>query len=347
MAVGTPATARDAAAQDEMHSNVSAVTGQGQLQPLLQMCNPTTISQLQHYSRATIAQPPAQFDPCNPVSSPLHRGVGSLDDSFTASALPAPDVQKQDSQGDEVNQEEGTMGGRKRKASKLWAHEQILGLLDLYQDKWVSLEGGNFKWKHWAILAEDLNTRFETNLSDAQCKNKWDALKKTFLKEKAKASLEASRWEFFDRFTEVLAVVRKVKGLGGDHGKDQEYNVHLIGEDEENPDGFANNIPSVEHDYEEHTNTAQEPDYVSPILQAEGVQGGDTNTIPVLEGNICMQRKKKRRGSLAQAVERGITHFAEVMKEIELRRIEADNKRWEKMLEMQMRIVELFVRKPS
>lgn len=164
-----------------------------------------------------------------------------------------------------MNQGEATTGGRKRKACKLWVHEQILGLLDLYQDKWVSLDGGNFKWKHWAMIAEDLNNKFETSFSDAQCKNKWDALKKTYLKEKARAGSETSTWEFYDRFKEVLAMISKVKGLGEDNGKDFECNVHLIGEDEDNQDGFTSNVPSVEHD---DANAAQEPVTIMPMWQS-------------------------------------------------------------------------------
>ncbi|MCO5568903.1 hypothetical protein L7F22_022605 [Adiantum nelumboides] len=87
----------------------------------------------------------------------------------------------------------------KQKSSYTWSANEVNVLLDLYEDKWMSPNRGNFKAKHWTELARDIQTRCAVAFTDTQCQNKWDNMKKTFIKEKQKEACfgaEPSRWEF-------------------------------------------------------------------------------------------------------------------------------------------------------
>ncbi|MCO5550828.1 hypothetical protein L7F22_004321 [Adiantum nelumboides] len=106
---------------------------------------------------------------------------------------------------------------RKRKASDIWYANEVNVLLDLYEDKWISLNRGNFKAKDWTELAWDIQTRCAFAFTDTQCRNKWDNMKKTFIREKQKeacSGAESSRWEFYSRMEDLIGGTPKVSGLG-------------------------------------------------------------------------------------------------------------------------------------
>ncbi|MCO5583919.1 hypothetical protein L7F22_037836 [Adiantum nelumboides] len=85
-------------------------------------------------------------------------------------------------------------------------------LLDLYEDKWISLNRGNFKAKHWSELAQDIQNRCGVLFTYTQ----WETMKKMYMKEKQKESssgAEPSRWDFYSRMEDLLGGTPKVSGL--------------------------------------------------------------------------------------------------------------------------------------
>ncbi|MCO5598374.1 hypothetical protein L7F22_052469 [Adiantum nelumboides] len=114
---------------------------------------------------------------------------------------------------------------KKLKSNEIWAASTINVLLDLYEDKWITINQGNFKAKHWAEIARGLNACCGTEFEETQCKYKWENMKRTFIKEtefaetqskykwenmkrtfikekqkEEKSNAEPSRWEFFSRW---------------------------------------------------------------------------------------------------------------------------------------------------
>ncbi|MCO5588703.1 hypothetical protein L7F22_042662 [Adiantum nelumboides] len=73
---------------------------------------------------------------------------------------------------------------RRKKSSNIWCTTDVSVLLDLYEDKWISINRGNFKAKHWAEISRDIHAQRGIVFSESQCKNKWENMKKTFMKEK-------------------------------------------------------------------------------------------------------------------------------------------------------------------
>ncbi|MCO5570641.1 hypothetical protein L7F22_024368 [Adiantum nelumboides] len=104
---------------------------------------------------------------------------------------------------------------KKLKSNEIWAASTINVLLDVYEDKWITINRGNFKAKHWAEVARDLNARCGTNFAETQCKYKWENMKRTFIKEKQKeekSGAEPSWWEFFSRMADLIGGTPKVRG---------------------------------------------------------------------------------------------------------------------------------------
>ncbi|MCO5592131.1 hypothetical protein L7F22_046126 [Adiantum nelumboides] len=61
---------------------------------------------------------------------------------------------------------------RKRKLLDIWYASEMNVLLDLYEDKWISLNRGNFKAKHWTELTRDIQTHCAVAFTDTHCLNK-------------------------------------------------------------------------------------------------------------------------------------------------------------------------------
>ncbi|MCO5599371.1 hypothetical protein L7F22_053473 [Adiantum nelumboides] len=120
---------------------------------------------------------------------------------------------------------------RKWKSSDIWSANEVNILLDLYEDKWISLNRGNFKAKHWTELAWDIQTHCAVAFTDAQCQNKWDNMKNTFIKEKQKeacSGVEPSHWEFYSRMEDLIGGTPKVSGLGDGFTGEDFVNLEVV-----------------------------------------------------------------------------------------------------------------------
>ncbi|MCO5569162.1 hypothetical protein L7F22_022872 [Adiantum nelumboides] len=127
---------------------------------------------------------------------------------------------------------------QKLKSLDIWSANEVNVLLDFYEDKWISLNRGNFKAKHRTELARDIQTRCVVAFIDTQVWNKWDNMKKTFIKEKQKEACfgaEPSLWEFYSQMEDLIGGTPKVSRLGD--GFIGEYFVNLevisLAEDED------------------------------------------------------------------------------------------------------------------
>ncbi|MCO5548530.1 hypothetical protein L7F22_001990 [Adiantum nelumboides] len=120
---------------------------------------------------------------------------------------------------------------RKRKSSNIWSANEVNVLLDLYEDKWISLNRGNLKAKHWTELARDIQTRCAVAFTYTQCRNKWDNMQKTFIKEKQKevcSSAEPFCWEFYSQMEDLIGGTPKVSGLGDGFTGEDFVNLEVV-----------------------------------------------------------------------------------------------------------------------
>ncbi|MCO5591949.1 hypothetical protein L7F22_045942 [Adiantum nelumboides] len=101
----------------------------------------------------------------------------------------------------------------------------------------ISINQGNFKAKHWVEISRDIHAQRGIVFSKSQCKNKWENMKKTFMKEKQKElalRAEPSRWEYFLHMEDLLGSTPKVSGLANSFTSDEFVNsdvMSLVDED--------------------------------------------------------------------------------------------------------------------
>lgn len=93
-----------------------------------------------------------------------------------------------------------------------WSEEATQTLVEAWGDRYLELNRGNLRQKHWQEVADAVNARHghvkKARRTDIQCKNRIDTLKKKYKIEKAKASESngpyLSPWPFFARLDTLI-----------------------------------------------------------------------------------------------------------------------------------------------
>ncbi|XP_073116543.1 trihelix transcription factor ENAP1-like [Elaeis guineensis] len=90
-----------------------------------------------------------------------------------------------------------------------WSEGATEALIEAWGDRYLELNRGNLRQKHWQEVADAVNTRRgaarRAPRTDVQCKNRIDTLKKKYKVEKAKiASSVESQWAFYSRLDVLI-----------------------------------------------------------------------------------------------------------------------------------------------
>uniref|UniRef100_A0A7N0RGU5 Myb/SANT-like DNA-binding domain-containing protein n=1 Tax=Kalanchoe fedtschenkoi TaxID=63787 RepID=A0A7N0RGU5_KALFE len=95
-----------------------------------------------------------------------------------------------------------------------WTEEATRTLIDAWGTRYLDLNRGNLRQKHWQEVADAVNARHgaakKTRRTDVQCKNRIDTLKKKYKIEKSRASAAASYaspWPFFHRLDSLIGPI--------------------------------------------------------------------------------------------------------------------------------------------
>ncbi|XP_027343309.1 trihelix transcription factor ASIL1-like [Abrus precatorius] len=86
-----------------------------------------------------------------------------------------------------------------------WSEDATFTLIDAWGERYLELNRGNLRQKHWQEVADAVNARHghvssKAHRTDVQCKNRIDTLKKKYKIEKARVSDagdSATAWPFF------------------------------------------------------------------------------------------------------------------------------------------------------
>lgn len=103
-----------------------------------------------------------------------------------------------------------------------WTESATVALIDAWGERYLQLNRGNLKQKHWREVADEVNRRVTMDdgkttsncgKTDVQCKNRLDTLKKKYKIEKARFMSEGSpsKWAFFVRLDELVGPSKKGK----------------------------------------------------------------------------------------------------------------------------------------
>ncbi|XP_052178825.1 trihelix transcription factor ASIL2-like isoform X2 [Diospyros lotus] len=93
-----------------------------------------------------------------------------------------------------------------------WSEEATHTLVEAWGERYLELNRGNLRQKHWQEVADAVNVRHghvkKARRTDVQCKNRIDTLKKKYKIEKARVSELAgtytSQWPFFSRLDSLI-----------------------------------------------------------------------------------------------------------------------------------------------
>ncbi|CAL9074621.1 unnamed protein product [Musa textilis] len=90
-----------------------------------------------------------------------------------------------------------------------WSEGETSALVDAWGDRYIDLNRGNLRQKHWQEVADAVNSRRGAGRrpprTGIQCKNRIDTLKKKYKVEKARIAAGAqSQWPFFSRLDALV-----------------------------------------------------------------------------------------------------------------------------------------------
>ncbi|KAF8411055.1 hypothetical protein HHK36_003594 [Tetracentron sinense] len=93
-----------------------------------------------------------------------------------------------------------------------WSEDATDTLVEAWGDRYLDLNRGNLRQKHWQEVADAVNARHghvkKAHRTDVQCKNRIDTLKKKYKVEKARVSASdgtlTSKWPFFSRLDALI-----------------------------------------------------------------------------------------------------------------------------------------------
>ncbi|KAL3682215.1 hypothetical protein R1sor_000237 [Riccia sorocarpa] len=189
-----------------------------------------------------------------------------------------------------------------------WTESATHVLLEVWGERYISLNKGNLKQEDWEEVAEVVSSVSKTHKTDVQCKNRLDTLKKKYKVERHKQSVigsSDSKWPFYKRLDQLLSATFKRAEIpnGIDAGVpvkssvDREDSNRLLKEDED--DLTTGSSSSSSKDSAEMT--------YSSTHDARDATGGGTHT----------SRKRKSVDSSFKTLAKAITRFGEIYEKIE------------------------------
>ncbi|KAA8526289.1 hypothetical protein F0562_008508 [Nyssa sinensis] len=110
-----------------------------------------------------------------------------------------------------------------------WLEDATHTLIEAWGDRYLELNRGNLRQKHWQEVADAVNARHghskKARRTDIQCKNRIDTLKKKYKIEKARViesnSNYTSQWPFFYRLDELIGFSYRPSPTVAPHRKTQ------------------------------------------------------------------------------------------------------------------------------
>eukprot|EP00252_Welwitschia_mirabilis_P020250 TRINITY_DN4922_c0_g1_i2.p2 TRINITY_DN4922_c0_g1~~TRINITY_DN4922_c0_g1_i2.p2 ORF type:complete len:437 (-),score=27.30 TRINITY_DN4922_c0_g1_i2:710-2020(-) len=193
---------------DEVEVEVDASPTQSQSQAIAET-NPQPKSQ-------PVAPPPSQqqqqteLPPTEPPQpAQAHRGASTSASHGLTLSLPLPPG-KNNANNTTTNNNGGGGHGR----DDCWSEGATNTLIEAWGARYLELNRGNLKQKHWKDVAEAVSSRqncTKTPKTDVQCKNRLDTLKKKYKLEKSKifSTGGTSKWPFFHKLDELIGPSRK------------------------------------------------------------------------------------------------------------------------------------------
>ncbi|BBN17208.1 protein MpTRIHELIX7 [Marchantia polymorpha subsp. ruderalis] len=217
-------------------------------------------------------------------------------------------------------------GNEKHGREDCWSEGATFTLIEAWGDRYMELNRGNLKQKHWKDVAEAVNNREDgkTPKTDVQCKNRLDTLKKKYKLEKNKVATSGagSKWAFFEKLDELIGTSRKHKKSA----KSQKRKRDRVDDGE----------PKTFNNASTNTKSKESPDMTDSCPHA---------TTPGPEGKIV--KKRKLQDGPFKDLARAIIKFGEVYERIESAKqqqlADLETKRMEFTKDLELQRMQLFM----
>eukprot|EP01018_Ginkgo_biloba_P016422 Gb_29508 [translate_table: standard] len=232
-----------------------------------------------------------------------------------------------------------------------WSEGATFTLIEAWGDRYVELNRGNLKQKHWKEVAEAVNNRGEGKppKTDVQCKNRLDTLKKKYKLEKNRllAGGSSCKWPYYLRLDALIGNGRKDKQpeifIQGKQRRDTDgnnfnnfnnyHNINIKGEGEEAQQNrfYDNNINN--NNSLSNSKWKESPDMTDTCPNGSN-EGGEGRKRRVQEGPFR---------DLAKA----IFKFGEVYERVEMAKqqglMELEKQRMEFAKELEIQRMQMFM----
>eukprot|EP00249_Psilotum_nudum_P018515 c26844_g1_i2 orf=117-1259(+) len=224
-----------------------------------------------------------------------------------------------------------------------WSEGATNTLIDVWGDRYLELNRGNLKQKHWKEVADAVNARENGNKphkTDVQCKNRLDTLKKKYKLEKSKIVTGGgpSKWPFYERLDELIGPSKKpnkpllIRSKTNDNPLDEEIVPKPVLQDAINDNNIANNNTTTDT----CSNSKESPD------MTDSCPGGLTNAA---DGKAV--KKRRLFDSPFKDLAHAILKFAEIYERIESSKqrqlIDLEKQRMEFAKELELKRMQLFM----
>ncbi|KAJ7513956.1 hypothetical protein O6H91_23G020500 [Diphasiastrum complanatum] len=226
-----------------------------------------------------------------------------------------------------------------------WSEGATFTLIDAWGERYLELNRGNLKQKHWQDVADAVNRResggkaFKT---DVQCKNRLDTLKKKYKLEKSRIASEgSSRWPFLSKLEELIGSSKKGKIPQQQQQQQQQLPPpSKLKIEEKKAEEDANEIKPFPHIHNNKASTSSK----------DRGSAGTTDSSLHGTGNIQDGRSAKKRkwkDSPFKDLARAIIKFGEVYDKIESAKqqqlLELEKQRMEFTKDLELQRMQLFM----
>lgn len=212
-----------------------------------------------------------------------------------------------------------------------WSEGATFTLIEAWGDRYVELNRGNLKQKHWKDVADAVNGHedLKNPKTDVQCKNRLDTLKKKYKLEKTKVAVNGcSKWAFFDKLDELIGTSRKQFKRAVKPGQ----KVRKCDEGDDDGEGE----PKTFNNASTNTKSKESPDMTDSCPHA---------TTPGTE--VKMIKKRKLQDGPFKDLAKAIVKFGEVYERIENAKqqqlMDLEKQRMEFTKDLELQRMQLFM----
>eukprot|EP01018_Ginkgo_biloba_P004960 Gb_17945 [translate_table: standard] len=251
-------------------------------------------------------------------------------------------------------------GGDRHGRDDIWSQGATVTLIEAWGDRYLELNRGNLKQKHWKEVADAVNSRggadglAKAPKTDVQCKNRLDTLKKKYKVEKSRIFNGGStKWALFHKMDELIGPSRKQQHKQQQQQQNQHNQQNLEHQPlpvppirQKRPIESPPELVMPVFNYNNKATSKESPDMTESCLN------GFNNIHNAVNGNVGKKRKVQDDGTSScsspfKELANAIIRFGEIYERIEglkqRQMMDLEKQRMEVTKDLELQRMQLFV----